>query len=54
MPEGVDTFKVAKSDIQSSETKLIDLLTESSAVFPSSGELRKLPRATVCQSTRRK
>lgn len=40
--EGVDTFKVAKSDIESGETKLIDLLTEKAAVFPSKGELRKL------------
>lgn len=40
--EGVDTFKIAKSDIESGETKLIDLLTEKAAVFPSKGELRKL------------
>lgn len=40
--EGVDTFKIAKSDIESGETKLIDLLTEKAAVFPSKGEMRKL------------
>ena len=40
--EGVDTFKVAKSDIESGEVKLIDLLTEKAPVFPSKGELRKL------------
>ena len=39
--EGVDTFKISKSDLDGS-VKLIDLLTEKAAVFPSKGELRKL------------
>ena len=39
--EGVDTFKISKSDLDGS-VKLIDLLTENAAVFPSKGELRKL------------
>ena len=39
--EGVDTFKISKADLDGS-VKLIDLLTEKAAVFPSKGELRKL------------
>lgn len=39
--EGVDTFKISKLDLDGS-VKLIDLLTEKAAVFPSKGELRKL------------
>lgn len=39
--EGVDTFKISKADLDGS-VKLIDLLTERAAVFPSKGELRKL------------
>ena len=39
--EGVDTFRISKSDLDGS-VKLVDLLTEKAAVFPSKGELRKL------------
>ncbi|MCM1022377.1 MAG: tyrosine--tRNA ligase [Muribaculum sp.] len=39
--EGVDTFKIAKAELDGT-VKLIDLLTEKAAVFPSKGELRKL------------
>lgn len=39
--EGVDTFKINKADLDGS-VKLVDLLTEKAAVFPSKGELRKL------------
>ena len=39
--EGVPQFEVAKADVESG-VKLVDLLTEKAAVFPSKGELRKL------------
>ncbi len=39
--EGVDMFKISKSDLDGS-VKLVDLLTERATVFPSKGELRKL------------
>lgn len=39
--EGVPQFEVAKADIDAG-VKLVDLLTEKAAVFPSKGELRKL------------
>lgn len=39
--EGVPQFEVAKTDIEAG-VKLVDLLTEKAAVFPSKGELRKL------------
>ena len=39
--EGVPQFEVAKSDIEAG-VKLIDLLTEKAAVFPSKGECRKM------------
>ena len=52
--EGVDTFKVAKSDIESGETKLIDLLTEKAAVFPSKGELRKLAQGNGLTNNKEK
>ena len=39
--EGVPQFEVAKADVEAS-VKLVDLLTEKAAVFPSKGELRKL------------
>ena len=39
--EGVPQFEVALADIEAG-VKLVDLLTEKAAVFPSKGELRKL------------
>ena len=39
--EGVPQFEVAKADVEAG-VKLVDLLTEKAAVFPSKGELRKL------------
>lgn len=39
--EGVPQFEVAKADIAAG-VKLVDLLTEKAAVFPSKGEMRKL------------
>lgn len=39
--EGVPTFEIAKADLDGS-VKIVDLLTEKAAVFPSKGELRKL------------
>lgn len=39
--EGVPQFEVAKTDVEAG-VKLVDLLTEKAAVFPSKGELRKL------------
>ncbi len=39
--EGVPQFEVSRADIEA-ETKIVDLLTEKAAVFPSKGELRKL------------
>ena len=39
--EGVPTFEIAKSDLESG-IKLIDLLTEKAPVFPSKAEMRKL------------
>ena len=39
--EGVPQFEVAKADIEAG-VKLIDLLTEKAAVFPSKGECRKM------------
>ncbi|MDR0812104.1 MAG: tyrosine--tRNA ligase [Paludibacter sp.] len=39
--EGVDTFKISKSEIADG-IKIIDLLTEKAPVFPSKNELRKL------------
>ena len=39
--EGVPTFEIA-ADAFNGETKLIDLLTDMAAVFPSKGEMRKM------------
>ncbi len=39
--EGVPQFEVAKADIEAG-VKLIDLLTEKAAIFPSKGECRKM------------
>ncbi len=39
--EGVPQFEISRADIEG-ETKIVDLLTEKAAVFPSKGELRKL------------
>ena len=39
--EGVPTFEVSR-DLFNGETKLIDLLTDAAAVFPSKGEMRKM------------
>ena len=39
--EGVPTFEIAKADLDGS-VKIVDLLTEKAAVFPSKGEFRKL------------
>ena len=39
--EGVPTFEVPRG-LFSGETKLVDLLTDNAAVFPSKGEMRKL------------
>lgn len=39
--EGVPQFEVSRADIEAG-IKLVDLLTEKAAVFPSKGELRKL------------
>ncbi len=39
--EGVDRYEIAREDLDGS-VKLVDLLTEKAAVFPSKGELRKL------------
>jgi tyrosyl-tRNA synthetase len=39
--EGVDKFEIERADL-AGEVKLVDLLTEKAAVFPSKGELRKL------------
>lgn len=39
--EGVPQFEISRADIDAG-TKLVDLLTEKAAVFPSKGELRKL------------
>ena len=41
MFEGVPTFEIA-ADAFNGETKLIDLLTDMAAVFPSKGEMRKM------------
>ncbi|MDE6629167.1 MAG: tyrosine--tRNA ligase [Muribaculaceae bacterium] len=40
--EGVPTFEVPADVFGSGETKLIDLLTDHAAVFPSKGEMRKM------------
>ena len=40
--EGVPTFEISRADLEGEGTKLIDLLTEKAAVFPSKGEMRKL------------
>ena len=39
--EGVPTYEISR-DLLNGETKLIDLLTDNAAVFPSKGEMRKL------------
>jgi tyrosyl-tRNA synthetase len=39
--EGVPTFEFSR-ELLNGETKLIDLLTDTAAVFPSKGEMRKL------------
>ncbi len=39
--EGVPTFEVSR-DLFNGETKLVDLLTDAAAVFPSKGEMRKM------------
>ena len=40
--EGVPTFEIERADLEGEGTKLIDLLTEKAAVFPSKAEMRKL------------
>ena len=40
--EGVPTFEIERADLEGDGTKLIDLLTEKAAVFPSKAEMRKL------------
>ena len=40
--EGVPQFEVAKADIEAG-IKAVDLFTEKAAIFPSKGEMRKLP-----------
>ncbi len=40
--DGVPQFEVDRTDIESGDLKIVDLLTEKAAVFPSKGELRKL------------
>ena len=51
--EGVPTFEVS-ADIINGETKLIDLLTDHAAVFPSKGEMRKLTQQGGLQINKEK
>ena len=51
--EGVPTFEVS-ADIFNGETKLIDLLTDHAAVFPSKGEMRKLTQQGGLQINKEK